>query len=300
MGTKVRGRVGDFLRLRKQSDTVKMICLFALAALVFMVCVAYYIWQICRYVNTPAEYIVTGEGAVSNQRIAEIMQDRDVSEVSRQMMISVSVQYKGAETVLDCAMLSQEYMAELTGEEIHGGSSRIYMNEAAFAEFQEALSEKGMDSELGEGTGTERAGSEIDIRYSMGEEAVDDSEMDHDGKGSGAEMGGHMRRAVQNYHSAKLVILKTGGEEAESFIYTAETESQLAGEATDLRVRFGRHDLDGLHAANLRKLGYELESKEVVMEEEHGIQMNLLHIRYGLVICGICILGALVLWRKRF
>lgn len=295
MGTKVRDRVGDFLRLRKQSDTVKIICLFILAALVFLICVAYHIWEICRYVNTPAEYIVTGEGAVSDQRITEVMQDRDVSGVSRQMMISVSVLYEGAETVLDCTMLSQEYMAELSGEEIHGGSSRIYMNEAAFAEFQEALSEKGMDSEFGEG-----AGSEIDVRYSMGEDAMAVSGMDNDGKGNGDETDDHMRRPVQNYHSAKLVILKTGGEEAESFIYTAETESQLAREATGLRVRFGSHDLDGLHVANLRKLGYELENKEVIMEEEHGIQMNLLHIRYGLMICGICILGALILWRNRF
>ena len=52
----MNNKIRSFLRLRKQSDTVKIICLFVLAATAFFVSVIYHAWDIYRFVNTPAEY----------------------------------------------------------------------------------------------------------------------------------------------------------------------------------------------------------------------------------------------------
>ena len=258
-----------------------------------MICTAYHVWGIFHYADTPAEYILSGDGLISNKRMEELMQSKDVSGASRQMEVSVSIQYRGTETILDCTVLSPDYMQGLFGTEIPRGSSRIYMNEAAFAEFQEAISENSKGMAYEERTGSEEGDSGLAVRYSMGEDTVSAAGGDS-GDGNGTGMAG------QHYRSAKLIILKTGGEEAESFIYTAETESRLLQEAAGIRVRFEKHDLDGLHVDNLRKLGYEIENEEVIIEEEYELQAKLLHIRYGLVICGICILGAVMLWRNRF
>lgn len=292
MGIKVRDRIRNFMRLRKQSDSVKIICLFLLVGVVFLVCTGYHVWGIFHYAGAPAEYILSGDGLVSNKRMDELMQSRDVSGASRQMEISISVHYGGAETALDCTILSPEYMERLFGTEIPKGSSRIYMNEAAFAEFQETLSENSKEIGYEERTGSEEGGTELSVRYSMGEDAVAAVGGDS-GDGDGAGMSG------QSYRSAKLILLKTGGEEAESFIYTAETESRLLREASGIRVRFENHDLDGLHVDHLRKMGYEIENEEMIIEEEYELQTELLHIRYGLVICGISILGAVMLRRDR-
>lgn len=295
MGTKIR----NFLRLRKQSDTVKIICLFVLTGVVFLVGTVYHAWGIYAYVNTPAEYILTADGMVSRKRMDELLQTKDVSKVSRQMEISAVVQYEGAQTTVDCTMLSPDYMAELFGAEVSEGTSRIYMNEAAFAEFKEAISENSGGMTDGEEKESREGESELTVRYSLGEDAVavrgvDRADGDDTGDGTGTDRG----TPVTKYRSAKLIVRKADREEAESFIYTAETESQLLREATGLRVRFETHDLDGLHVDNLKKLGYEIENEEMIMEEEYELQMKLLHIRYGLVVCGICIIGAVMLWRN--
>lgn len=295
MGTKIR----NFLRHRKQSDTVKIICLFVLTGVVFLVGTVYHAWGIYVYVNAPAEYILTADGMVSGKRMDELLQTKDVSKVSRQTEISIFVQYEGAQTTVDCTMLSPDYMAELFGAEVSEGTSRIYMNEAAFAEFKEAISENGGGMADGEGKKSQEGESELTVRYSMGEEAVavrdvDRADEDDTGEGTGTDRG----MPAPKYRSAKLIVRKADREEAESFIYTAETESQLLQEATGLRVRFETHDLDGLHVDNLKKMGYDIENEEMIMEEEYELQMKLLHIRYGLVVCGICIVGAVMLRRN--
>lgn len=288
MGNKISGRIRNFWRLRKQSDTMKIICLFALTGAVFLICTVYHTWEIYQYVNTPAEYILAGEGAVSNQRIDELLRSKDVSAVSRQMEIPVSVQYEGAETVVECTMLSKEYLEEISGMGISEGSSRIYMNEAAFSEFQEAIREDRENMAPGEGAESVKGGLGLDVYYSAGEDALAVS-----GDGSDNEDGAGT--AAQNYRSAKLMVVKTGGEEAESFIYITDTDRQLLREAAGLRVQFKKHDLDGIHVESLRKLGYGIVNEGAIMAEEYELQMKLLHIRYGLVICGICIVGVEIL-----
>lgn len=257
MKTNVTKGIRHFLLLRKQNDAVKLICLFVLTGAAFLIFAGYHVWGIFRYMDTPAEYILSGDAVVSNQRIRELYQSKDVSAVSRQIGVSVPVRYGGCETAVECTMLSPEYMEELSGSDIPEGGSRIYMNEAAFAEFQAAISE---NTAYGDGIGPEKGGQELTVCYSL------------DG----------------DVRMAKLIVIQTGGEEAESFIYTPETERKLLREAVSLRVRFRTHDLDGIHVENLRKLGYGIENEDMILEEEYEVQTALLHIRYGVVICGIC------------
>lgn len=281
--------IRHFLLLRKQNDTVKLICLFVLTGVVFLIFMGYCTWGIFRYMETPAEYILSGDGVVSGQRVRELRQSEDISEVSRQIETSVSVWYGGCETTVECTMLSPEYIAGLSGTEIPAGGSRIYMNEAAFSEFQAAISG---DASYRESDGLKEGSQELTVRYSLGEDAMTvGGGSSDDGTAGGTET----TAVVRNSRSAKLIVIQTTGEEAESFIYTPETERKLLREAVSLRVRFRTHDLDGLHVENLRKLGYEIENEGMILEEEYEMQTTLLHIRYGLLICGICIAAVFAL-----
>ncbi len=263
MNNKIRG----FLRLRKQSDTVKVICLFALAAAAFFASVIYHTWDIYRFVNTPAEYVLTGEGTISQKRMDELAQMGDVAGVSRQMEVSITVMYRGMSAVINCNLLSQDYMEKLFDIKLPIGTKRIYMNETAFSEMLQGISEENEDLTDVESLKLAASSTGVDIRYSVAE----------------------------SYKSAKLIVAKDDGQDEKALACTAEAEGRLLKEAFSLRVLFDKHDLDGLHVEQLRKMGYGIENKEVVITEENEIQTKLLHIQYGLLSFGICLIASFAL-----
>lgn len=273
-------KISEFLRLRRQNDTVKLICLFALTGAVCLINAVYHLGNIYHDVNLPAEYSLTGEGVITQKQIDAFMEIQDMAEVSREMEIPVTIKYQGGEVMLECTMLSQEYMAEVYGMETAGSTKRYYMNEAAFDSFRQSLSESEASFMMRQESQSD-GNREYDIQYS---EALEISE-----EGD----------AVANtYKSAKLVVITSGIQQEESFFCTVENGSRLSREAIALRVLFQKHDLDGLHVSALRKMGYFIENEETVITEEYEIKMRLLHIRYGLLAGVICLVAVLALWHQ--
>ncbi len=283
----MNNKIRSFLRLRKQSDTVKVICLFALAAAAFFASVIYHTWDIYRFVNTPAEYVLTGEGTVSQKRMDELTQIGDVAGVSRQMEVSVTVMYRGMSTAINCSLLSQDYMEKLLDIKIPGGTKRIYMNDTAFSEMLQGISEENEGLTDVESLLLAAGSTGVDIRYSM-EETMTDS------KGDGASVS--MEPSVAGvYKSGKLIVVRNDGQNEKALTCTTEAEGRLLKEAFSLRVLFDKHDLDGLHVEQLRKLGYTIENEEAVITEENEIGTKLLHIQYGLLSFGICLIAIFAL-----
>ena len=68
MKNKIRG----FLKLRKQSDTVKLICMLAFVGIFFLANTIYHAWGIYHYVNTPAEYILMGTEGGRGERVEDL------------------------------------------------------------------------------------------------------------------------------------------------------------------------------------------------------------------------------------
>ena len=247
----MNNKIRSFLRLRKQSDTVKIICLFVLAATAFFVSVIYHAWDIYRFVNTPAEYVLTGEGTVSQKRLDELIQMGDVAAVSRQMEVPVTVLYQGMSTTVNCSLLSKGYIEKLLAIKFPTGTKRIYMNETAFSEMLQGFSEENEDLTDVESLKPADGSTEFDIRYSM-----KDTMADPKGDGEAVSMGAS---AAESYKSARLNVVKDDEQEEKGLACTAEAEGRLLKEACSMRVLFDRHDLDGLHVEQLGKLGYEIE-----------------------------------------
>lgn len=283
----MNNKIRSFLRLRKQSDTVKVICLFALAATAFFASVIYHTWDIYRFVNTPAEYVLTGEGTISQKRMDELTQMGDVAGVSRQMEVSITVMYRGMSTAINCSLLSQDYMEKLLDIKIPGGTKRIYMNDTAFSEMLQGISDENEGLTDVESLKLAAGSTGVDIRYSIEETMTDP-------KGDGASVSMEPS-AAEVYKSGKLIVVKKDGQEEKVLTCTTEAEGRLRKEAFSLRVLFDKHDLDGLHVEQLRKLGYTIENEEAVITEENEIGTKLLHIQYGLLSFGICLIAIFAL-----
>ena len=81
----MREKIRNFFRLRKQNDMVKVSCLFALAGIAAFASVCFRVWGIYAYADTPAEYVLMGEGFISKICVDELRQMEGVERVSRQM-----------------------------------------------------------------------------------------------------------------------------------------------------------------------------------------------------------------------
>lgn len=333
----MRERIRKFMRWRKQSDMVKVGCLFVLAGIAAFVSVCFHAWGIYVYADTPAEYVLVGEGSISNKRVDELRQMEGVERVSRQMDETIQVKFGGVSAEVACTGLSRQYVEGMSGvgasEEEAGfdGTKKIYMNEAAFSAWKQAVSEKGGDvSEL------EAGGPEFEIRYSGVGDAVEDGDTGEPGSGdmvgagkagnsgsgemagtgdakgssSGetAEEGDSMMAGdssgpsgIRQWKTAKLVVIEGGAMDEEEggsdFSCMVETDSRLLKEAYLLRIRFRNHDLDGLQVKALRDLGYEIQNEGVLIKEEYEIKGKLLHIQYGLTLCASCVIAAWVIGR---
>lgn len=276
-------RLRMFFRLRKQNDAVKIVFVLVLAAIACLISAGYHIGGICRYVNSPVEYVLMGDNVISQNRVEELLQNKEVAQVSRQMDIPVTLMYRGAKTVVTCTMLSEDYIKEQFDLGSFANMKTIYMNGAAYSELQHSLWENNESTPDMPNQSLEKGkGMELDIRYCLGEEcsAFDDAN----------------DAAAPQYKTARL-IMKNDGEQEEGIAYIAEADNRLQKEAVNLRVRFKKHDLDGLQVSNLRKMGYSIENEAMLMEEEYKVKIKLLHIQYGLLCFAVCAVGAGTLWR---
>lgn len=263
-------KIRKLLILRKQSDTVKLMFLFAVAGIGFLCQIVRNVWGIYDYVNSPAEYVLTADCPVTKAHVDKLRQMHGVTRVSPQAEISVIAVYQGTEMPLSCTALSQDYMEDMFDTKLSAATKRFYMNEAAFSKWKSMLSDGNIN--VPEPWQAEQAHGSIEfgIRYCLPETSL---------------------------KSAKLIVMQTG--EEEGVICTADSDGSLLREARSLRVRFGTHDLDGIWLDRLGNMGYEIENKEIVLAEEYEVKERLLHIRYSLFCCVICLVSAFSLRSRK-
>lgn len=275
-------KIRYFIKLRKQNDTVKIIVLFVIAGLVSAVSILYHAGLIYHYVKTPVEYVLTADHVISTEQIGVVQQMEGVSRVSRQIEIPVTLRYQGAETEMQAVLLSQEYVEEMFGVKLPSGGSRIFMDKKTFSSVQTEWQDSREGSVEVKSRKLDDGRVVLDVRYRIAETTADDLSNDDAVSNGGVE---------QPDRPAQIIVAESRVQGEETFVCLADTENRLPREACSLRVQYENHDLDGLHVEQLTKLGYTIENEEMVLGEKYEIQIKLLHIRYGLVICAICLAG---------
>lgn len=275
----MKHRLKRYWQLRKQNDAVKIMSFFVLAAALFSINIIAQAGSIYQYLYSPAEYVLSAQGMISQKHMDDLRQSKDVMLVSRQREMPITLAYKNLKAELNCTMVSKEYLDERFGASLTEGTKKIFMNKEAYSEFRQTLAEKSDgEIELPE-PGQIREETKFVVRYAV--------EM-----ASGASDG---VEAPSVYKTAQLIVITDETLQEEGFVYSSWEESKLLKEADGLRVRFEKHDLDGLHISNLRKLNFEIENEAVIIKEEYEIQIKLLHIRYGLVGVLLCLVAVFAL-----
>lgn len=282
MGKSMFKKIKYLMRLRKQNDTVKILVLFVIVALVSVVSILYHAGLIYHYANTPVEYVLSADRVISIEQINTVLQMEGVTGVSRQMDIPITLRYQGAETEVQAVLLSQEYVEEMYDVKVPSGSQRIFMDERTFSGIKVEWQENGGGTSEIESHRQADGREVVDIRYRIAETMVADDAVSND-------------EADQPDRPAQIIFAGSKVQGEETFVCLADTENRLLREACSLQVQYGGHDLDGLHVEQLTKLGYVIENEKMILGEEYEIKTILLHIRYGLVICVICLAGVLVL-----
>lgn len=285
MGKTMINKIKYFLKLRKQNDTVKIIVIFALAGIVSAVSVLYHGWMIYHYVNTPVEYVLTADRTVSTEQVNTLLQLEGVSRVSRQWDMPIMLRYQGAETEVSAVLLSQEYVEEMYDVTLPSGVGRIIMNKVAFSHLQTEWSENREGMAEVESQRQEDGSMVLDVRYRIAETVLDDTAGDD-----------AMEQADQ---PIRIIVTEKLWQREEPFVCLVNADSRLLREACSLRAQYENHDLDGLHVERLAKLGYAIENEEMILREKNEIQIKLLHIKYGLLLCGICLVMVFSLGRSK-
>lgn len=290
MGCKIR----NLIKLRRQSDTMKIICILAFAGICFLGSAIYHLAGIYSYVNSPVEYVLSGDGTVSAEHMNELLQLESGMAVSRQKDIPVTIMYQGITTTLDCLVISKEYAEHVFGIHVIDGTKRFYMDEETFSEWKRELEESG---ETGEGINIENSvqkekGVELAIKYmhdgGEAEGPQDDDAVSHSDDGATAV------DASPEYKRGKISVIK-GGKIKEKFVFAVGEASDLQKNAYSLRVRFPKHDLDGVHVERIEKLGYSFENEDTVITDEYELKLKLIHIKYNLLCFFICLLSVCVM-----
>lgn len=264
-------RILNFFRLRKQNDTVKIICILILVGVFCLVQAVYHAGLIYQFVNTPVEYVLAGVITINDAKLREFEQTENVAAVSREMEISVSIKYKGTTVNESCVLLSRNYLERAYHVNVTGSEKVIYMNETAADNLRQTFIAQGIYISFQPTADN----TEYDIRYA--EEGTESS---------------------KNYKSAKLVIIKDSLHDTLPFICMAEDGIRLSKESTALRILLKQHNLDRIQVNNFQYAGYEIENENDIIKEEYELKIRMLHIGYGVLIWGICTLSAAVLWHQ--
>lgn len=264
-------KIREFLRVRKQNDTVKIMCIFVLAAAGFFVNVLCNAGKLYHSVQSHVEYQLIRGSVVTNVHISDLQQVEDVAAVSRSLDLPVTIKYQNQESMMTCTMLSRSYIETVYGIQTSGSEKRYYMNETAFEEIQAVFQENNVSFEKGDIT---EYGTEYKIQYLEGENGTEEDNMQQ-----------------KPFRSARLIVLKEKAEQAVPVICTVEEGTKLPNEADSVRVLFAGHDLDGLRLSNLKKMGYEVQNEQVLAMEEYEMKISLYHIQYGILICAVCMVA---------
>lgn len=284
MGKTMINKIKYFLTLRKQNDTVKIIVILALAGIASAVSVLYYAWMIYHYVNTPVEYVLTTDRVVSTEQVNTLLQLEGVNRVSRQSDIPIMLRYQGAETEVSAVLLSQEYVEEMYDVTLPSDTGRIIMNKAAFSDLQTAWSENRDGMAEIESQKQEDGSMALDVHYRIAETMSDET--------AGDDVMEQTDRLI------RIIVMETARQGEEPFVCLVDTDGSLLRKTHSLRVQYGSHDLDGLHVERLAKLGYALDNEDMILREKYEVQIKLIHIKYGLLLCGICLLAVFVYHSK--
>ncbi len=255
-----------FLKLRRQNDIIKIMCLYLIIGAVFIVNAIFNGFRLYQSVQSPAEYVLTGneQNAASNAKLQEISELENVAALSRQKEMMITIKYQASETVFSCTKLSEAYMEMVYGIQESGAMTTFYMNQKAYGQIKKNDYSLGEDSDNGE----------LRVNYTAGDAPE-------------SQTGG----------TARVMLVQTRMPEEEPFVFCKGDGMSMSENTADIRVFVNRQDLGGEDVKRLQAFGFTLVNEKEVQEAQYLRQIQLVKIQYGGAVAAISLTCAGFLWR---
>ena len=250
----------SFLKNRKRSDRVKIMLYLGIAAAVFLVLTAVNIVNLVKALNTPAEYILSGE-TVSDARLNQLMEIDGVSAVTPAINSSLTVKYRTNKTSIGVACISKEYAKTVYGVERTGEMTSLFANSMAY---------KRILSELSGASSVSGLNNEIKVEVLDGD----------------------------RYKACRIVCVHRQNSEDAPFVFRIEADSVLEVHADSIRVFVPKHDTEQLAASRMQNQGYMVMNREEILSFQNRIDLLFLEMKYHLIIATMC--GLWIVTLRRF
>ncbi len=250
----------NFLRNRKRGDRVKIMLYLGIAAAVFLVLTAVNIVNLVKILNTPAEYILSGD-TVSDARLNQLMEIDGVSAVTPAINSSLTVKYRTNKTSIGVACISKEYAKAVYGVERTGEMTTIFANSVAY---------KRIMSELA------GASSVPDLNNEIIAEVLDGD----------------------RYKACRIVCIHQQNSEDAPFVFRIEADSVLEVHADSIRVFVPKQDTEQLAARRIQNQGYMVMNREEILSFQNRIDRLFIEMKYHLIITAMC--GLWIVTLRRF
>ncbi|WP_370751927.1 ABC transporter permease [Eubacterium sp.] len=246
------GKLKKLLKLRKQSDTVKLIMLIMILGIAMLIGVFYEGVKIYIDLQNEVEYIIVPQSnPVTKRQIDELRQIDNVKCVTPQKEKNVTVYINGKNSLVKCFQISEEYMDRVYGIERKKGMQNFYLTEQCYEEIKNSA----LDGRIME--------NKFKSKYVIGE-----------------------KTGIAEFNCIKI------NDKELNCGFTCEKSSYLYGEDSKIRVCVSKSDFTGATTDALEKAGYSIENKEKVIEIENDRNIKLIRIKYQLLIVILCFVYA--------
>lgn len=262
-------RWSEFLKLRRQHDVVKIICLYAAVGIFFLADLFINGIFFCREIGSSEEYIVTENrrGVLTEERLEEIRRLSCVADVSRQRVVTVTVKYKTNEAVFSCTELSEPYIKTAYGITESGAMKTFYMNQTAYDQLTQDVA------------GQEKNADKGRLRVSYTQEETEQI----------AAVSGTDNAA------AVAVLITEGLPEEEPIVFCKGNSLGVSENVSQLRVLTERQDITGENVRRIQGLGFALENAQTVRESEYRRELCAVRMKYAGGMAAVSLTGACVI-----
>lgn len=242
---------------RRQDDRVKIIIIFALTGIVMSANSIYRTVKLYGLADNKAEYVIAeNEGTkIKNYALTKLKDTGEVITMSRQIESSLSI-YTGEQSVsLDCIALSDEYLSTVYEADINSLMRVFYINKKAYDLLSQTDKFKSAFADSPGG---------ITVDYSMA--------------------------GNEKKYKGKLVVLNSKIPDDRPYAFCRLDGQSLKSNSTGVRICYSKYDIMGEIKNNLIKGGYTVSNSDVIDSRNNQYEIELLHIKYSIMVAGLCFL----------
>lgn len=253
-------KIRELLKLRRQNDIVKIVFVYLLVGIVFMIITIVNTVKFYMAVNEPTEYRMIKSGVIHTEDISSISGMEDVLCVSRSINESVSIKYQVESLSMPCAVVSKDYIEKIFDVKCDTNSKTFYVNEFTFNQLKQEFRVNN-DSNV------------MSVKYSLGGEN-------------------------EEYKNARIVVVEDELHTDEAIIYTFDTDLKLQKEASELQLVITRHDLDDSLKTRFENQGFTFTDDEELISWKYELEIWLLKLKYGILISVMSLLAGIVMYKR--